>query len=133
VSDHRRFGDDGFGDGFHGNVPDNRRRLVEQDQSKVAAPPRQGLQRLIKGRDNAHGVLQRPLDAHSPHNGAGNKGDFALPLHLGNGHLGGIIANVNPRDVSHTIRSPHLEPSSCPVAPELGMIPREPSRRLECR
>ena len=33
VADHRRFGDDGLGDRFHGYTADHRRRLVEQHQS----------------------------------------------------------------------------------------------------
>ena len=73
VPNHRRFSDDGLGDGFHGHITDHRCGLIEIDAFQRLRTAARFFQRLMERGDHAVDVLARTFGTGRGNNTAGQK------------------------------------------------------------
>ena len=62
MADHGRFGDDGFGNGFHRHIANHRRGFVNADERNIADIDPRALCDESEGLLNAEHVTQRAFD-----------------------------------------------------------------------
>ena len=91
MTNHRRFGNDGFSDGFHRHIANHRCGLVDANFCYVLQRPRRVIQRLLQGRDYPGDIIPRAF-----HTGRGDNPAADKPAILRQRHFGGGVADIDP-------------------------------------